>query len=56
MKVTLISGEGASHNIYFESFNAQSADVLGQGNSVVLEFNASREGTFAYYCNTSCLS
>jgi len=51
VKVTLISGEGAAHNIFFEGANAQSKDVLGLGNSVVLEFSPDKEGTFAYYCN-----
>jgi nitrite reductase (NO-forming) len=50
VKVTLISGEGAAHNIHFEGVNQQSADVTGQGKSVTLEFTASTEGTFAYYC------
>ncbi len=51
VKVTLFSGEGAAHNIRFDEFNAQSDDVLGQGNQVVLEFTPDQEGTFAYYCN-----
>lgn len=51
VKVTLISGEGAAHNIRFDGINAQSDDVVGQGNEVVLEFTPSQEGTFAYYCN-----
>ena len=51
VKVTLISGEGAEHNINFEGFtNAQSANVKGTGNSVVLEFSPDKPGTFAYYC------
>ena len=51
VKVNLISAEGAEHNIFFEGPNAQSEDVIGQGNSVTLEFTTSQEGTFAYYCN-----
>jgi nitrite reductase (NO-forming) len=50
--VTLISAEGAEHNIFFEGPNAQSENVVGQGNSVELKFKANQEGTFAYYCNT----
>jgi nitrite reductase (NO-forming) len=50
LKVTLISGEGATHNIYFEGVDKQSADVTGQGKSVSLEFVASTAGSFAYYC------
>jgi nitrite reductase (NO-forming) len=51
VKVTLISGEGATHNIHVDGVNAQSEDVVGQGNSVVLEFSPDKDGTFAYYCN-----
>jgi len=51
VKVNLISGEGAQHNIFFEGANAQSKDVVGPGNSVTLEFTPSQDGTFAYYCN-----
>jgi nitrite reductase (NO-forming) len=51
VKVTLISGEGAVHNLHVDGVDAQSEDVVGQGNSVVLEFTPDKEGTFAYYCN-----
>jgi len=51
VKVTLISGEGAVHNIVFDVFNTRSADVVGQGNSVVMEFTPDQEGTFAYFCD-----
>ena len=50
VKITLTSGEGAQHNIFFEGFNAKSPDVTGQGNSVTLEFVPDRDGTFPYYC------
>ncbi|MGE5251264.1 MAG: copper-containing nitrite reductase [Bacteroidota bacterium] len=50
LKVTLTSGDGAQHNIFFEAFNAKSPDVMGQGNSVTLEFTPDRDGTFVYYC------
>ena len=51
VRITLISGEGAAHNIVFEDFNAHSDDVVGQGSSVVLEFTPDRDGTFAYICD-----
>jgi nitrite reductase (NO-forming) len=51
VKVTLISGEGAAHNIVFDGFNARSADVVGVGKSVELEFTPDKEGTFAYFCD-----
>lgn len=50
VKVTLISGEGAAHNIHFDGVDKQSADATGQGKSVTLEFTADKDGTFAYYC------
>jgi nitrite reductase (NO-forming) len=50
VKITLISGEGAKHNITIDEFKAKSGDVSGQGKSVMLEFTPGREGTFAYYC------
>jgi nitrite reductase (NO-forming) len=50
VKVTLTSGDGAQHNIFFDAFNAKSADVIGQGSSVTLEFTPDRDGTFPYYC------
>jgi len=51
VKVTLISGEGAAHNVVFDGFNARSEDVVGKGKSVVLEFTPDQEGTFAYFCD-----
>jgi len=51
VKVTLISGEGAQHNILFEGANAKSKDVVGPGNSATLEFTPNQDGTFAYYCD-----
>ena len=51
VKVTLTSGEGAQHDIAFDKLGVHSEHVAGKGNSVVLEFVASREGTFAYYCS-----
>jgi nitrite reductase (NO-forming) len=51
VKLTLVSGEGAQHNILFEGFNAKSEDVIGQGSSTTLEFMPDRDGTFAYYCD-----
>lgn len=51
VRITLYSGEGAGHNIVFPDFNARSEDVVGQGNSVTMEFSPDREGTFAYICD-----
>lgn len=51
VRVTLISGEGATHNFVMDAFNARTDDVTGQGNSVVVEFTPDRDGTFAYVCD-----
>ena len=51
VRVTLISGEGAMHNIRFDGVNKTSDKVTGKGNQVVLEFTAGAEGTYAYYCD-----
>lgn len=51
VKVTLISGEGAAHNVVFDVFNARSEDIVGKGSSTVMEFTPDREGTFAYFCD-----
>jgi nitrite reductase (NO-forming) len=51
IKVTLISGEGAAHNVVFEGFNARSEDVVGKGNSTMMEFTPAQEGTFVYFCD-----
>lgn len=50
VKITLASGEGAAHNLYLDEFGVQSADVVGQGNTVSFEFFVDKEGTFTYYC------
>ena len=50
VRVTLFSGEGAGHNFYIDELSVQSDDVVGQGNSISVEFMADREGTFSYYC------
>ncbi len=50
VKITLASGEGAAHNLYLDEFGVQSADVVGQGNTISFEFFVDKEGTFTYYC------
>jgi nitrite reductase (NO-forming) len=49
--MTLISGEGAAHNVVFDAFNARSDDIVGKGSSTVMEFTPDRDGTFAYFCD-----
>jgi nitrite reductase (NO-forming) len=49
VKIRLSSGEGAMHNFYLDEFNVKSADFMGQ-DSVIVEFLASEDGTFRYYC------
>ncbi len=49
VRIHLTSGEGAMHNFYLDAFNVQSEDFMGSGSTTV-EFVASEEGTFEYYC------
>lgn len=49
VKIHLTSGEGAMHNLYIDELNVQSQDFIGQ-DAVTVEFVASNEGTFTYYC------
>ncbi len=49
VKIHLISGEGAMHNFYLDELNVKSKDFMG-GDSITVEFIASEEGTFDYYC------
>jgi nitrite reductase (NO-forming) len=51
VQITLISGEGAEHDIVFDQIGARSEHVSGQGNSVSVEFMPESEGTFTYYCS-----
>jgi nitrite reductase (NO-forming) len=51
VKITLISGEGAQHNLNIDELNAKSGDVSGKGNSIKIEFTPNKSGTFAYYCS-----
>ncbi len=50
VKIILISGEGAMHNIRFDGVNQQSADVKGKGSRVEFDFTPNAAGVFAYYC------
>ena len=49
VSVTLVSGEGAQHNIAFPDFNVHSRNVAGQGNGTTLTFGVDKTGSFPYY-------
>ncbi|MEJ2757982.1 MAG: copper-containing nitrite reductase [Anaerolineales bacterium] len=51
VRVTMVSGEGATHNFVVDAFNARTDDVTGKENSAVVEFTPDKEGTFAYFCD-----
>ncbi len=51
VKITLVSGDGALHNINIDELNAKSSDVTGSVKSIELEFTADKEGTYKYYCS-----
>jgi nitrite reductase (NO-forming) len=50
VKITLISGEGAQHDIGFPDFNVQSEPVSGVGKSTTFSFIPDGGGTFNYSC------
>jgi nitrite reductase (NO-forming) len=49
VKIHITSGEGAMHNFYIDELNVKSTDFMGS-DSITVEFVASVEGTFTYYC------
>lgn len=49
--ITLVSGDGALHNINIDEFKARSSDVTSSVKSIELEFTADKEGTYKYYCS-----
>jgi len=51
VKIILTSGDGSEHDIVVDEFKAKSERVSSSVPSVVLEFLANAEGTFAYYCS-----
>jgi len=51
VQVTLVNGEGATHDIVFPDQNARSPRVTGKGASTTLAFVAHKSGDFVYYCN-----
>ena len=48
--ITLIMGEVNLHDIAFEGLDAVSEQLTAEGSQDEIEFIASDEGTFAYYC------
>ena len=51
VSITLMSGEGAEHNIVLPDFNVDSSHVAGQGSTTTVTFGVDKSGTFAYFCH-----
>ncbi|HMM89791.1 copper-containing nitrite reductase [Bradyrhizobium sp.] len=53
VQVTLINGEGAEHDIVFESQGpaGSSAHIVGRGASTSIAFPAAAAGDYVYYCS-----
>jgi nitrite reductase (NO-forming) len=49
--ISLMSGEGAEHNLLLPDFNVDSGHVVGQGKTVSVTFGVDRAGSFAYFCD-----
>ena len=50
VRITLINGDGAEHDISVPAFDALSKRVATRGTSTTIEFRAGKSGTFVYYC------
>ena len=50
VEITLISGEGAEHDVAIQELGVASARVQGKGASITVTFRAEKSGDFAYYC------
>ncbi len=51
MQLTLISGEGAEHDVVFPDQQAGSPPVTGKGASTTIAFRAAKSGDFVYFCS-----
>jgi nitrite reductase (NO-forming) len=51
VQITLINGEGATHDIVFPDEDARSPRVTGKGSSTTLAFRAGKAGDFVYFCS-----
>jgi nitrite reductase (NO-forming) len=51
VQITLINGEGATHDIVFPDEDARSPRVTGKGSSTTLAFRAGKAGDYLYYCS-----
>ena len=50
VEITLISGEGAEHDVAIQELGVASARVQGKGASITVTFRGEKSGAFAYYC------
>jgi nitrite reductase (NO-forming) len=51
VQLTLINGEGATHDVVFPDQDAKSPRVTGSGASTTIAFRAAKAGDFIYFCS-----
>ena len=49
--ITVTDEVADTHNLYVDGYNVQSSDVSSPGASATVSFDATKQGTFAYYCS-----
>ena len=50
VKVTLVNGDGAEHDLSVPDFNVNTGRVIGKDTTSVIVFRADKAGEYAYFC------
>jgi nitrite reductase (NO-forming) len=53
VKITLVNGDAAEHDIAFPDFNAHSDHLWGRGSTTTFQFTAAKRGEYVYYCTVA---
>jgi nitrite reductase (NO-forming) len=48
--ITIVDGEAVVHNFHLDGYGIQTRNLTGMGDSVTVTFQATLQGSFAYYC------
>jgi nitrite reductase (NO-forming) len=51
IRLTVINGDPVLHDLVIDEFGADTGEMLGQDETVILEFVVDRPGEFTYYCS-----
>jgi nitrite reductase (NO-forming) len=49
--ISVANGEGMIHNLHLDGYNVGTASLAGTGATGTIHFQATQQGTFAYYCS-----